>query len=178
MIFRLFIVIFFAFLFFSCGDKIDTVPVLKSGEPLEKGRNVEMLYSDSAMMKAKLKSPLVYRYVDSTTRVVFPVGMHLDFYDEHGNISSWMTSEYAIRYENTKKMEARKNVVVVNTKGEKLNTEHLVWDQEKKRIYTEAPVKITTRKEVLKGIGLEADENFAKWRIKNVTGTFDVKRNE
>ena len=46
----------------------------------------------------------------------------------------------------------------------KLNTEHLIWDQEKKIIYTSAAVTITKGNEIIRGEGLEAKEDFTNWK--------------
>ena len=59
----------------------------------------------------------------------------------------------------------RKQVVVVNSKGEKLETEKLFWDQVKKEIYTEQTVKITTETEELTGTGMRAAQDFSSWNI-------------
>jgi LPS export ABC transporter protein LptC len=68
-------------------------------------------------------------------------------------------------------MEIRYNVEVINEKGEKLNTERLVWDEQKKKITSNAFVKITTAKEVITGNGLEANQDFTKYEIKNIIAT-------
>ena len=72
-------------------------------------------------------------------------------------------------------MEAYKDVVVINNeKNEKLNTEHLIWDQSKKMIFSNVAIKITTKDEVIFGDGLESDETFDKYEIINPTGVFHV----
>ena len=72
-------------------------------------------------------------------------------------------------------MEAKRNVVVVNEKGEKLNTEHLIWEEEGDRITSDAFVKITTADEILMGEGLESNQSFTKYRIKKIKGTIRLK---
>ena len=46
-------------------------------------------------------------------------------------------------------MEARKNVVVVNEKGETLNTEHLIWDERSEKLKSDEFVKITRKDEII-----------------------------
>jgi hypothetical protein len=65
-------------------------------------------------------------------------------------------------------------VEVVNANGEKLNTEHLIWDEGKKKITSDAFVKITTAKEIIMGKGLEANQDFTQYEIKEVTGTIRI----
>jgi len=75
-------------------------------------------------------------------------------------------------------MEAKNNVIVTNIKGEILNTEHLIWDQNKKIIYSDVFVKITTPTQILFGKGLESDERFENWKIKNPTGNIFINKEE
>ncbi len=77
-----------------------------------------------------------------------------------------------------KKMEAKNNVIVTNAKGEILNTEHLIWDQNTHKIYSDVFVKITTATQILFGKGLESDERFEKYRIKNPTGFIYIDKEE
>ena len=72
-------------------------------------------------------------------------------------------------------MEAKNNVVVVNEKGEQLNTEHLTWDKKQSLIYTKEFVKITTAEEIIYGNGLESNQSFTKYKIKDIKGTINLK---
>ena len=63
----------------------------------------------------------------------------------------------------------------MSRKNEILNTEHLIWDQSKKTIFSNVAVKITTNDEVIYGDGFESDETFNKYEILNPRGTINVK---
>jgi hypothetical protein len=73
-------------------------------------------------------------------------------------------------------MEARKNVVVVNEKGERLNTEHLIWDEKKEKLLSDDFVKITTKDEIFYGNGFEANQDFTKYRIYKLKGTISLNK--
>ena len=68
--------------------------------------------------------------------------------------------------------------MIVNKKGEKLNTEELVWNQSAKKLFTEKFVKITTPTQVMYGDGLEANEDFTWYRILNPKGIVAVDKKE
>jgi hypothetical protein len=51
----------------------------------------------------------------------------------------------------------------------------LIWDEEKKIIYSNSFVKITTSDEIIYGRGMTANENFTDYVIKNITGKIKVK---
>jgi hypothetical protein len=63
-------------------------------------------------------------------------------------------------------MEARNNVVVVNERGDKLFTEHLVYEENSDpQIHTDANVTIITAEDTLYGKGLESNRDFTRYKI-------------
>jgi len=176
----LFFSVFFISIFFiSCQTDIQTINLITAGDdlPSESMKDAEIMYSDSAKVKMKLMAPKLDRYVNKDY-IEFPSGMNLLFYNDSMRVDARMKSDYGIRYEKEEKMEAKKNVEVVNVKGEKLNTEHLIWDEAKGTIHTEAFVKITTGDEIIYGDGLESNQDFTKYKILHPKGTITVKEDE
>ncbi|MFH1004141.1 MAG: LPS export ABC transporter periplasmic protein LptC [Bacteroidota bacterium] len=171
---------YFSLFFFSCQTDIQTINLITSQKnlPSESMKESEIIYSDSGKVKMKLTAPLLDRYQKENPYIEMPEGVHLFFYDDSMNINSELKANYGIRYEKEGTMEAKRNVEVVNVKGEKLNTEHLIWNEVKHIIYTEAFVKITTANEVIYGDGLESNQDFTKYKIKNIKGTFNLKEKE
>ena len=102
-------------------------------------------------------------------------GIKVLFYDSLLNVASTLTSNYAIQQVSKKIMEAKNNVVVINDKGEKLNTEHLIWNEDSSKIYSDVFVKITTKEEIIMGEGMEANQDFSKWKIYKIKGTINIK---
>ena len=164
----------------SCENDIETINIITSRNkfPSESGKNMEVIYSDSAKVKLKLTSPQMDRYSGPSPYIELPKGVKVEFYDDSMKVKSKLTANYAIRYENERKMEAKRDVVVVNEKGEKLNTEHLIWDELKQRIYTSEFVKITTDEEVIYGEGLESNQDFTQYKIQNIKGTISINDHE
>jgi LPS export ABC transporter protein LptC len=92
---------------------------------------------------------------------------------------SEITANYGISWDNKHTMEARGNVVVRNfQKHEQLNTESLVYDQVAKKVSTKDFVKITTPDRIIIGTGMESDELFDNWVIRDVTSTIFVEENK
>jgi len=166
--------------FYSCKNDFNKVNILtvKNESPYESGKNVEILYTVDGKPNMKMKSPILNKYAenDKPSHIELPKGVEIYFYNEQEQVKSFLTANYAIDYENKRIMEARNNVVVKNEKGEVLNTEHLTWDQNKKLIFSDKFVKITTKDEILYGEGMESDEAFAKWVIKKPTGILNIKK--
>lgn len=139
-------------------------------------KDFELILSDSGQIQAKSSAPLMNRYDVEKPYVEWPKGIKVLFYDTSMNVDARLSANYAISYEKDKIMIAKNNVIVVNVKGEQLNTEHLVWDQRKRIITSDVFVTITTKDEVLYGQGMEADDQFYSWKIKRPTGVFNIKK--
>jgi LPS export ABC transporter protein LptC len=143
--------------------------------PIETADSVRIIYSDSARLKVILDAKHLERFVGTDPYIEMTGGVHVRFYNNMGTVESELSSNYAISHENSDVMEAKENVVVVNRKGETLNTEHLIWEKKTEKIRTDEFVKITTEDEVIFGHGLESNQDFTKYRIKNIKGTINLK---
>jgi LPS export ABC transporter protein LptC len=167
-------------IFAGCENDIEKIKLVTAQKvlPVESATGLEIIYSDSAKIKAKIITPELDRYTGSKNYIELPKGVKLEFYDDEHHITSTMTADYAIRNEQEMLVEAKKNVVVVNEKNEKLNTEHLIWNEKTKKIYSDEFVKITTADEIIFGTGFEADQDFSKYRIMNIKGTINIKKSD
>ncbi|HTA61007.1 MAG TPA: LPS export ABC transporter periplasmic protein LptC [Bacteroidia bacterium] len=170
--------LFFAALFvlFSCQNdtkEIDEVTQKEAIFPTEHGKMVEIFYTDSGLVKVRLTAPIMNHYTYNVKEhyTEMPKGLFIEFFNEHSEIKTMLKANYGIRYEDTKKTEVKYKVQVTNVNGEVLNTEQLFWDEATQKIYTEEFVKITTKKEVLTGKGMVANQDFTDWEINNITGT-------
>ena len=151
---------------FSCENDLQEVASLtEAKKPIRKGKNVKLIYSEKADVQVKITAPVMEEYVGKKNYTEMKEGIKAIFYDSLMNISSTLTSKYAIQLPDQHKMEVKNDVEVVNDKGEKLNTEHLIWLQDSGKIYSDEFVKITTKDEILMGDGFEADQDFSKWKF-------------
>lgn len=149
----------------------DTLPLLTT-------QNVNMMVSDSGRLKIHMTSPLAEEFGGIDQKTIFRQGVFVEFYDDSATVNSSIRSMYAERRPKEQLMIAKQKVVVVNIKGEKLETEKLTWDERTQRIYTDAFVKITTADQVIWGDGLEADAAFTEYEIKNIEGTLMLDDND
>lgn len=167
----------FVAMLFSCENDIKKVSFYTKPDDvsLETAEKVEITYSEVGKTMARLKAPLMNRYGGDKPRMEMPKGVEVLFFDSLQKVESKLTANYAIRYEKEQKMEGKNNVVIVNRKGHILNTEHLVWDEKKEKIYSDIFVKITTPDEILFGDGFESDQYFDHYEIKKLRGTISLK---
>ncbi len=143
--------------------------------PVSSTRNVEMLYSDSARLRAKINAPLRETYMGNDGYIEFPKGVKIEFYDLKSVLESKMKANYAISYTKDERMEAKNNVVIESVNGDKLETEHLIWDQREDRIFSNVFTRITSPERVIYGDGFESNQDFSKYRILKVKGIINLK---
>ena len=143
-------------------------------------KEIETTYSDSGVVKVMLKAPQLTRFEKLDQPIdEYPEGLTVTFYSSDFEITGMLTCEYAKYIVNDNLWETRKNVEAENLQtGEKLNTEQLFWNVEKELLYSDAFVRITTADEVLFGDGLEAKQDFSKWKITKPKGTLTINDNE
>jgi LPS export ABC transporter protein LptC len=145
----------------------------------EYAEKISIDYTDSGKIRARVFSPLLVA-VKQIQRPYMEMnkGLKVDFYEADGDIQSYLTAEYGISYPNEKRIIVRRDVEILNVKGERLNTEELIWDQVRGRIFTDKNVTITTKDQIIMGVGLESNQSFSDWEILNVTGTLNVSNDK
>lgn len=136
---------------------------------VDEARMIDTYFSQAGKMRARLTSPLMFRYQDTLPRVEFPNALHVDFYNDSLQVESILDALYGRYLEGQKKMFLKDSVVVIQRfNQDTLRCEELWWDQNKEIFYTDKPVKITKKDgTVLPGKGLEASQDFRNIKIIN-----------
>lgn len=164
----------------GCGNddlsKINAISAKVASKPVQVSKDVNITFSDSARVKAVLTSPEILQYETDKPYQELPKGLHIDFYSAAtGKVESHLDANYGIRYVNEHRVMVENDVRVVNKNGEKLNTEQLFWDENKKKIYTEKYVKYQKADGVYEGDGMDADENFTTVHWHKFRGQIQMK---
>jgi LPS export ABC transporter protein LptC len=173
------LLLFAAILLFSCskGPEISSVLSPSAHSPGMMAKNIEVTFSDSGKIQAKLYSVLLNRYPGGEAYTEFPKGFKVSIYDSAMRVETTITGNYGKRQDYSRIMEARGNVVVRNElKKQQLNTEVLTWDENKRMIYSHTKVRITTDNMILFGDGIESNESFTDYTIINPHGQMTVKK--
>jgi LPS export ABC transporter protein LptC len=133
---------------------------------IEVGRDVEILYSDSAIVRVRVTGAVLHNYNDrENPRQEFPAGVKIEFLEPDLSVRSTLTAKTAVRYQEKGRIIARDSVVLLSAKQEKLETEELIWDEKTAKVFTEKFVKVTRPGEIIYGYGLEAEQDFSYWKI-------------
>lgn len=139
----------------------------------EEALDVNMIYSDSAILRVEVSGSRMLRYLDrDNPRQEFPDGIKVVFYNANNRVSSTMIADLATRYDKTNEIHVRNNVVWKSYGGERLETEELIWQERKEKVYSNRFVEITKPDEVIYGYGFEANQEFTEWTINAVEGEF------
>lgn len=159
-------------------DRVAAVEVVSSG-PDRVTTGAEYFHRDSGRVVNRLRAGRIEEYrTAAQRRTVMSNDVVLVFFDAHGDEGSRLTARRGLILPDERRMEVSDEVVFVNAKGERLETEHLVWYQDSARIFTDRPVRVVRGTDAIHGLGLEAAEDFSRYRIRNVTGTFHVERGD
>jgi len=176
------ILVILALLFFSsCENDLKDVERIAARNveiPVDISYGVEIIYSDSAVVKGKLITPKLLHYNVEKPYYEMPDGVTLIMFAEDQEERSRVTADYAIRRESEKLVELRRNVVVTSKNGDKFYSDELIWDESKRRFYSNKLVKIVrSNGNVIYGTGFESDEEFKYPEMSSARGDIDLPQN-
>lgn len=166
----------------GCKNDPEEINALVNKQSMQEDRadEVTIIYSERGKSKIRMyATEFIRNEVAKPPFVDMRKGLKVEFFeDSSDNVESTLTALYARWYEGKGNVLIRDSVVVVNKKGETLRTEELIWNQNVRKFYTEKFVRINTPDQVMYGDGLEANEDFSWYRIKNPKGVVRVDKEE
>ena len=169
------LLIFFA----SCeNNPVEVHKVFEKSVGRDEGQQVIIHYSIGAKKKALLNAPIMYRVMDSVTYIDFPKSIHVDFFDKDGKTESILNAHYAKYNDGQSKIFLKDSVTVINILGDTLYCNELYWDRARtgEEFYTDKPVRIRRKTEVIDGVGMTARQDFKEWMIVRPVGLLKVPK--
>lgn len=169
------------FIFTSCEEDLTKL----NGDndknfPSQIIHNAKIIQRDSGMITLKATAPIIEKYelIDSPYTVA-KKGMKIEFFDKKnptkpGNI----TAKYAKMYDYKKFYEARGDVKILTSDGQRFATQSVFWDQKKNRIYTRDTVYATMEdgSTLVHANGMTAKDDFSEYKFFNNSGDLDVSK--
>jgi LPS export ABC transporter protein LptC len=164
-----------AMAFFACQQKPRDMKEMEVYQgPKMEVDSLETLYSDSSVLRVRFNAGKQLELENGDKE--FLNGVKVEFFDEKGVSQAILTSQKGYQSKQSSIYRVEGDVVVQNLAEKKsLHTEKLFWDSANKKIYTSEFVKIQTPKEVLTGQGLEAAQDFSRYKILKPTGIFVIE---
>lgn len=173
-----FILLILLFNLQKCQTKKEKIKSLSAPieRPVQKAKDILILYSDSSYLKAILKATemISYEKKQSDPFIFFPKNVQIIFYNSQHIPTSTLTANQSVYFIKTHKAYLKYNVHFINDKHEHLITEKLVWNQMNGKITTDKAIKIITPTQIINGIGIECEEDFSAYTIKNITGIIQL----
>lgn len=165
----------------ACKNDVEVVKSLtiKQKSPSEASTNLHLFFSENGIIKQEFIFEKLNHYEYAEKYYESPNSFEVITYDELGNKNISLTADYGISYQEKKIMEAKRNVVITNfSTGEIIETEHLVWDENKHLIYSNTQIKQTKPDgSVYIGDRFESDESMEKYTVFNPKIIFYAEEN-
>jgi LPS export ABC transporter protein LptC len=163
----------------ACENSLNDIQKIASKEenrPISRSTGVDVIYSDSAKVKAHLTAPLMIEFEDTPKPYKeMPKGVKIIFYDANLKETGNIVSDYAVNREKENIIEFRKNVVATNAQGQIFKSEELIYNMNTKKMYSKLPVEILSPGgDVVDGVGFDSNESFYPWHIQQTTGIWHV----
>ncbi|MCF8225721.1 MAG: LPS export ABC transporter periplasmic protein LptC [Bacteroidales bacterium] len=167
----------------ACENDIEKIQFLNDSEtyPDLIGEEIEVIYSDSAMVKVKMVASELKQYSAAEKPYTeFPQGLTVFFYDDSLNVESEISANYAKYYNDEKLWHATGNVIARNYKtGEELDTEELFWNEEKEEIYSNTYTRIVNENGTFYGQnGFRSNQSMTDYTLIGSKGVVKVKEDE
>jgi len=175
------VVLLAATMLFSCENDMMAVIKLSSKDSIPDVAiyNVDVKQSENGRPSYQLIAPKMLSFQTSDAYTELPEGLRIIFFDSLMQPKTEITANYGISWDGRRTMQARGNVVIRNfQKHEQLNTESLFYDRNSRKISTTDFVKITQPDKIIMGKGMESDEMFDNWVIRDVSGTIYIDENK
>ena len=169
------------FAFSGCENDlrdVEQISAKKLSIPVDKSTGVVIIYSDSAKVKGKMITPELLHYKTTNPYLEMKKGITIIFYDQNQNETSTVKSDYAIRRENEKTVELKYNVVATNKRGEIFKSEQLIWDETKKRFYSDRLVNVNSNGNILFGTSFWTNQDFSYYEIVQPTGDLTLTKKQ
>lgn len=155
----------------SCENDIHEVQNLgKHSLGVETGTNVMAYLSETGIMKARLKAPLMLSYDKDSSRIVMPNGLNVDFFDSLAHVDTRVFAKYGDYNQDKSLVHLKDHVVILDRKHDTLWCKDLYWDQNKKIFFTDFPIRLSQQSPLQRiyGKGMVCDQNFKWFSIKKI----------
>lgn len=152
----------------ACRNEISEIRAITDANnlPVQTSYNSEYIFSEKGKMENKLTATQLDQYEGERDYIEASGGFTMIFYDTLEQEEARLTAVHGRFEEKQKRMTVWEKVELLNVKGEKLETEELIFLQDSAKIYTDKYVTITSENgSVLHGQGLQSNDSFTKYKI-------------
>lgn len=163
----------------ACSNRKSEIDALTSDAAVQEDRakGVTIIYSKGGQVAARLfATTFIHNETARPPYIDLKDGIRAEFYGDSLHLNNTLTASSGRWYEREGNIVLRDSVQIINDKGDRLNTNELIWNEKLQQFFTDKPVKITTATQIISGIGMESNQDFSWYRIKNITGAVAVEK--
>ncbi|WP_191190330.1 LPS export ABC transporter periplasmic protein LptC [Mucilaginibacter pankratovii] len=165
-------------LFSACENDINKIKEIAAADatkPIQRTTDLDVIFSDSALVKFRLTSPLYIEYKVEKPYGILPKGVKIIFLDKDAKEEGNIVADSASMHDDNKFIEFHKNVVATNSEGTVYKSDELIWDQKKKIYYSNKPVEMTkVGGDVMRGTSFTSDDKLQHPIFQNSTAIIHV----
>lgn len=162
----------------ACENDLENIKKLanmSSGSAIDTTRGVDIIYSDSAVVKGRLVTPLLIKYSTEKPYDVMPEGVKVISFDKNGKEEGNIVADSAVQLENESITKFYKNVIATSADGSTFKSEEMIWDQPKKIIYSNQRVEmLRPNGDVFYGTSFKSDDKLEHPEIVGGYGAGDA----
>jgi LPS export ABC transporter protein LptC len=160
-------------LLYACSEEKKAIKAVEYTGPIMTAEDLNVSYSDSGRVIVKMKTAKQMRMANGNEK--YPKAVYVNFIDKNGVEYSSLRGDSGEFNQAEKLYILRGNVFFFNRVAQQsLSTPELFWTPRLKKIYSNKSVKINTPNRQIRGVGMEADQDFTKYTIRKVSGVFEV----
>ncbi|WP_144606166.1 LPS export ABC transporter periplasmic protein LptC [Algoriphagus algorifonticola] len=164
---KLLLFLFLAISLLSCREDVDSAALQVYEGPMNIATNIHVVHSDSAIVRSEITAAKQLEYLNGNME--FPDGILIEFFERDGTLETTLKADRGYFDKEKNLYRGEGNVQVDNSiEDQHLQSEELYWDPNKKKIFTDKFVTIRDKQTLFNGTGMEADESFTNYTLKNV----------
>jgi len=164
--------------FYSCSNDPKALKEFIQPEnniPIEKIESARILHTENGVLKVEIIAKTINRFKEVQPQLLFSNGIEVIFYADSARITSVLKANNASVNEVDNIMIASESVVLTSSDGKRLETDELIWDENKNKVYTDEKVFVITSKEVIEGKGFTSNPDFTEYSISKIHGIFNFE---
>ncbi|MDE7151542.1 MAG: LPS export ABC transporter periplasmic protein LptC [Candidatus Amulumruptor sp.] len=173
-------VVCLAALAWSCGEENH---VYRKGDidpemtPTMRTLRANTTISDSGYTRYRILAPTWLMFDEAKSpHWKFPDGMHMEQYDNAGNIKATIDCDSAV-YFTAKQLWRLDGAVDINsTDGQRFLTQQLYWDRLKHETYSDSFIHIERPDRVIEGFGFKSNEQMTHYIVRRPSGIFPASQ--
>jgi LPS export ABC transporter protein LptC len=162
----------------SCENDIRDIEAIdRKVDNVDRYKDIKITYSDSAKIRVAITAALMESHFETggIQEDHFPKGVYVEFFDERGDPTSWLSAKTAYQYHQKNLIVVRDSVALYSIEGDTLRTEELIWNSKEERIFTPGYFRYMSQDKVITGRKFDSDQNFSQYSYENMSGQIQAK---